>query len=242
MSRSRTPVIPSPNVWYWPRRYERENRAQDSRGEIWRLLRERCDWTGRDVVDVGCGSGFHLPTFAATARHVVGVEPHGPLAEAAERRMWTWENVRVVAAPAQRLPLPDRSADLVHARTAYFFGRGCEAGLAEARRILRPGGKLVIVDLDAQAPPYGDWLRADLPRYDPADVLAFFAEQGFELHRVSTLWRFPDRAGLAETLEIEFSPKVAARALAETVGLTVEVGYRVHTATIPTGLVRPPGG
>jgi hypothetical protein len=49
-------------------------------------------------------------------------------------------NVRVVTSGAQRLPLPAASLDLVHARTAYFFGRGCEPGLVEADRILRPGG------------------------------------------------------------------------------------------------------
>jgi predicted RNA methylase len=36
------------------------------------------DWSSRDVLDLGCGSGFHLPRFATTARHVLGVEPHPP--------------------------------------------------------------------------------------------------------------------------------------------------------------------
>ena len=29
----------------------------------------RADWSGRDVLDIGCGTGFHLPRFAATAAH-----------------------------------------------------------------------------------------------------------------------------------------------------------------------------
>ena len=32
--------------------------------------REACDWAGLDVVDVGCGDGFHLPRFAADGRKV----------------------------------------------------------------------------------------------------------------------------------------------------------------------------
>lgn len=230
-------VVPSPNIWHYPRTYEVENRAQDSDGAIWRALRERCDWTGRDVVDVGCGNGFHLSVFAAAARSVIGVEPYRQLVRTARQRVARLPNVRVSAGSAARLGLPDGSADLLHARTAYFFGRGCEPGLAEAERVLRPGGVLAIVDLDGAAAPYGDWLRADLPRYDPADVDAFFAEQGFEGRRVDTVWRFPDRASLEAVLRIEFSPRVAARAIEQTVGTTIGVRYRLHTRGRPRGLL-----
>nr|WP_137813776.1 class I SAM-dependent methyltransferase [Gandjariella thermophila] len=216
-----------------------ENRAQDAGGALWRALRAECDWAGSDVVDVGCGDGFHLPVFAATARSVVGVEPHPPLVRRAQRRTAALDHVTVVAGAAQRMPLPDGCADLVHARTAYFFGRGCEPGLREAERVLRPGGALAIVDLDAARPPYGTWMCADLPHYDPADVTAFFAEQGFTCRRVDTIWRFPDRASLEATLRIEFSAEVAARAIAETPGLTIPVGYRLHVRRKPTGLVLP---
>ncbi|HEY0803483.1 MAG TPA: class I SAM-dependent methyltransferase [Pseudonocardiaceae bacterium] len=235
----RVDVVPSPNIWHWPAVYEVENRAQDAGGAIWRLLRERCDWAGRDVVDVGCGDGFHLPVFAATARSVIGVEPHPPLVRRAARRVAAMSHVRVVTGGAERLPLPSDSADVVHARTAYFFGRGAEPGLAEADRVLRPGGALAIVDLDVTWPPYGDWMLADLPDYDAADVWHFFAEQGFDSRRVHTVWRFADRADLAEVLRIEFSVGVAERALAATPGLTVPVGYRVHVRRKPTGLVLP---
>src|SRR5689334_11131727 len=195
------PAIPSPNIWHWPDVYERENRAQDADGVLWEALRAAAPWTGLDVVDVGCGDGFHLPHFAEEARSVVGVEPHPPLVERARRRGY-----EVLRGAAEALPLPDASADVVHARTAYFFGEGCEPGLAEADRVLRPGGVLAIVDLDFTVPPYGDWLRADLPRYDPAAVERFFARQGFTQERVTSTWRFPDRETLEAVLRIEFAP------------------------------------
>jgi SAM-dependent methyltransferase len=231
-------VTPSPNIWHWPDVYAVENRAQDSAGAIWQALRERADWAGLDVVDVGCGDGFHLPVFATTARTVMGVEPHLPLAHRARRRMAGTPGVEVRAAPAHRLPLADASVDFVHARTAYFFGPGCEPGLVEAERVLRPGGRLVIVDLDASCPPYGDWLRADLPQYDPHAVEMFFQRQGFDSVRVDTVWRFEHRASLEAVLGIEFSAAVAHRAARETPGCTIPVGYRLRTRRKPTGLLR----
>lgn len=225
----RDTLIPSPNIWNWPDVYARENHSQDSGGAIWAALREVCPWDGLDVLDVGCGDGYHLPVFAESARSVVGVEPHSSLVALARRRVAGLPDVRVLRAPAQRLPLPDASVDLVHARTAYFFGPGCEPGLAQARRVLRPGGAIAIVDLDATRTPYGGWLRADLPaHYDPAAVEAFFDAQGFELRRIETLWSFAERRELEAVLRIEFSPAIAARAIAATPGLTVQVGYRLH--------------
>lgn len=220
------PPIPSPNIWNWPEVYEQENRAQDAEGSIWAALRAAAPWRGLDVLDVGCGDGFHLPVFAADAASVVGVEPYPPLVERARRRVGT--AVRVLEAGAAALPLPDASVDIVHARTAYFFGRGCEPGLAEAERVLRPGGAIAIIDLDATRPPYGDWMRADIPHYSPEKAERFFTGRGFSTVRIPTTWRFPDRVTCEAVLRIEFSAATAERAIAVTPGVTIPVGYRLH--------------
>ena len=230
-------VVPSPNIWHWPDVYEVENRAQDVHGAIWAAISEECPFGGRDVVDVGCGDGFHLPLFARTAKSVTGVEPHPPLVVRARQRVASLPNARVVSGPAQGLPLDDASADLVHARTAYFFGPGCEPGMREADRVLRPGGALVVVDLDGLADPYGPWLLADEPRYDPVVVEKFFADNGFSLRRVVAQWRFESREDLEAVLRIEFSAKVAERAIASVSGVSFPVGYRVHVRRKPKGLI-----
>ncbi|WP_081715647.1 class I SAM-dependent methyltransferase [Actinoalloteichus caeruleus] len=234
-------VLPSPNIWNWPDLYEVENRAQDPDGVLWDALRAARDWSGADVVDVGCGAGFHLPVFARSAARVVGVEPHPPLAAAARQRVRDLPAVTVHEAGAQRLPLPDAAVDLVHARTAYFFGPGCEPGLVEADRVLRPGGTLAVVDLDATRHSYGRWMRADLPRYDPLAAERFFVERGFSCQRFDVDWRFDDRRSLESVLGIEFSPEIAARAAAEVPGLSFRVGYRVHVRHKPRGPVLPNG-
>ncbi|WP_052428063.1 class I SAM-dependent methyltransferase [Actinopolyspora erythraea] len=224
-------VRPSPNIWNWPDLYEVENTAQDVTGAVWAELRRHQDWWGLDVVDVGCGAGFHLPVFARRARSVLGVEPHRPLVRRARRRIARSRgtgSVRVVRGAAHRLPLGDAAVDLVHARTAYFFGPGCEPGIAEAGRVLRPGGALAVVDLDGSAAPYGEWMRADLADFDPERVERFFAARGFDSFGVETRWVFSDRASLEAVLRIEFSPPVARRAIESVPGNAVPVTYRVR--------------
>ena len=64
---------PSPNIWHTPELYELENRAADPHGRILAAMQEIGDWSGRTVLDVGCGTGFHLPLWAGRAAQVVGV-------------------------------------------------------------------------------------------------------------------------------------------------------------------------
>jgi len=76
----------SPNIWDHPAVYEVENHGVDRAGVIWAAMRERADWSGRDVLDLGCGTGFHLPSFADSASSVTGVEPNAALVALARRR------------------------------------------------------------------------------------------------------------------------------------------------------------
>ena len=59
---------PSPNIWHHPATYEIENRAVDPDGRLEAAMAAIAAWAGRAVLDVGCGTGFHLPRFAATRR------------------------------------------------------------------------------------------------------------------------------------------------------------------------------
>lgn len=171
------------------------------------------------VLDVGCGSGFHLPRLAAVAHRVTGVEPYPALVAAALRRVRDLPSVTVCAGTAQQLPVPDASVDVAHARWAYFFGPGCEPGLAELARVCRRGGLAVIADHDATRSSLGRWfaegLRTDGISYDPAAVERFWARQGFARRQVDVRWSFASTADLSAVLRIEFPARVADRALAE---------------------------
>lgn len=185
-------------------------------------MRALFDWSGLDVLDVGCGTGFHLPWFADSAARVVGVEPHPDLAAIAARRCRRLDTVSVLTGTAQHLPLPDDSIDFVHARWAYFFGPGCEPGLAELERVVRRGGLAVVIDNDATTSTFGSWFRRGHPAYDPATVARFWSGQGWQRVPVEMGWAFGSRAELSSVVRIEFDRSTAEAVLAEHDGLDVD--------------------
>ena len=138
----------APNLGGRPDVYELENRAGQRAGHVLPAIRGLAPWACRTIVDLGCGSGFWLPIYAAEAGRVFGIEPDRVLLEAAQCRVAQEPGVEILAGSAEHIPLPDDSADVVHARFAYFFPPGTDAGLAEVLRVLRPGGRLVVVDND----------------------------------------------------------------------------------------------
>jgi SAM-dependent methyltransferase len=220
-------TIPSPNIWDFTRVYEIENAAVDPDGVLDAALTELRGWAGADVLDIGCGTGYHLPRFAATARTVTGIEPHPRLARLAARRTAALPNVTVRQGTAQALGVPDSSVDLAHARWAYFFGPGAEPGLAELARVCRRGGAAAVLDHDATRSSVGRWFAAGLPSYDAGAVEAFWARHGFSRRRLDVRWVFADRDDLAAVLRIEFGPAIAERALAEHDGVELDAAMNL---------------
>jgi ubiquinone/menaquinone biosynthesis C-methylase UbiE len=109
---------------------------------------------GGHAVELGCGTGPLLADLAETvgpSGTVLGVEPQPIFAERARARLAGHPAVTVHTGPAQALPLADASADAVLAQTVliHLAPATLDAVLAEARRVLKPGGRLVSVDQDA---------------------------------------------------------------------------------------------
>jgi SAM-dependent methyltransferase len=224
-------AVPSPNIWHHPEVYEVENRAFDRAGAVLATMRRLGGWAGRDVLDVGCGTGYHLPLLAGSARSVVGVEPHSGLAAVARRRTRRLPGVTVLHGSATDLPLDDASVDVVHARWAYFLGPGCEPGLRELDRVVRPGGRAFVIDNDATRSTFGGWFRRGYPMVDPREVEDFWHAQGWSRHRVGTAWTFDSREDLEAVVRIELPPEVAEAALAGHEGTVVDYAVDVWSRT-----------
>ena len=103
------------------------------------------------VVDLGAGTGLLALALAPRVRELVAVDISERMLEKLDDAAAAdgVHNIEAVAADLRRLPLEDESATLVVSNYAFHHldHSGKELALAEARRILRPGGRLVICDM-----------------------------------------------------------------------------------------------
>ena len=116
----------------------------------------------RRAYDIGCGFGRLTPVLAESAAEVVGFEREGPLIQTARRLLpdLTFEQVVTL----EQLPAGDASAEFVLTFTVlqHMPDPRAEAVLAEIRRVLAPGGHLLLVEETDITLEAGDPARADL--------------------------------------------------------------------------------
>jgi SAM-dependent methyltransferase len=222
----------SPDIVETPAIYEVENLAADRDCLIESAMERVKSVRNTVLVDIGAGTGFHAVRFAKTAKRVVALEPIGHLRLAIMQRAIEQRagNVSVLAGSAELTGLADHSVDIVHARFAYFFGPGCEAGLREIERIIRPGGAFFIVDNDWRHGQFAEWLRSApvAQHFDPPDAIdEFWSAKGFAAQQIDSSWSFDTRPDLEAVVRIEFPADVADRILATHRGTRVSYSYRL---------------
>ncbi|WP_351222937.1 class I SAM-dependent methyltransferase [Streptomyces sp. NPDC002133] len=130
----------------------------------------------RSLLDIGCGTGLVTERLATTGLRVFGADSAHGMARMAATRIGT-----VVLADVRRLPVPGASVDAVSAVWLLHLVRDARAIVAEAARVLRPGGVFVTTvdkdaghdvgsDIDAVLAPY-----RSTEAYDRADRIEAFA-------------------------------------------------------------------
>jgi ArsR family transcriptional regulator len=102
-----------------------------------------------DVLDIASGDGALAELLAPHARSLSCVDLSPRVVEAARRRLASFPNVRLECADMHALPLADRQFDLVLLLQALPYSEQPAVVLGEARRLLRPGGRLLATTLDA---------------------------------------------------------------------------------------------
>jgi SAM-dependent methyltransferase len=146
-----------------------------------------------DVADIGCGEGYLTLEMARWARHVTGVDRSDDVLERAkglsQRRQVV--NVTWKKGDLLRLPLRDESMDLAVFSQSLRHATDAERTLAEASRVLRPGGRVLILDLRHHDQA---WVQARFGTqragFAPAELESLLQATGFRAIRQSTGVRY----------------------------------------------------
>jgi ubiquinone/menaquinone biosynthesis C-methylase UbiE len=186
--------------------YDRLAPAYDSRwpdyiGASVRETLRRLDLRASDrLLDIGCGTGVLLERVRRErpVALLAGIDISAGMIEMARRRLGP--AARLTVADVQRMPFGTSSFDVVVSTSSFHYWPSPSAGLAEVRRILRPGGRLVITDWcsDYLACRLYDLLlrlvdRAHRRAYSSRECIQLLSGSGYRLekldrYRITRLW------------------------------------------------------
>jgi len=136
-----------------------------------------------DVCDVACGAGHSAFALLGHARAMYGVDPSPNMLRNFVRLGESRHApVHPVEAYAESIPLPDASMDLVICRLAAHHFHDIARALGEFRRLLRPGGSVVIIDLHGDDDTDCDALNHQLEvLHDPTHIRSYTVARWQEL-------------------------------------------------------------
>ncbi len=131
---------------------------------------------GKDILEVACGSGQGLGVLLSVARSVEAGDISEPILNIA--RTHYGDRVRIHKIDAEELPFANSSKDVVLMFEAIYYLRSPEKFIEECRRILRPGGKVLIASANPGLPDFNPSPHSF--RYFKSDELrVLFANAGF---------------------------------------------------------------
>ena len=147
------------------------------------------------VADLGCGTGHAAAALSPHVARVVGVDQSPAMLKAARKRTAGLGNVDLRPGRLEALPLDDASCDGALLLLALTYVADPAAALAEMARILRPGGRAVVVDL---------------LRHDRDDFRRRMGQQGFGFEP-DELKAMMEAAGLDQVACRELAPEAGAK-------------------------------
>ncbi len=151
------------------------------------------DWV---IGDLGCGTGAVTESLAPFVRRVVAVDASEAMLGAARERLGDHSNVELREGQLEQLPIADGELNAATLMLVLHYSPEPQAVLAEAARALRPGGRLLLVDM---LPHDRDEYRKQMGHvwlgFTPELIEELLAGAGFERIGVRPLAADPDAKG-----------------------------------------------
>ncbi|MEQ9720608.1 class I SAM-dependent methyltransferase [Yersinia alsatica] len=161
------------------------------------------------LLDLGCGAGHASFTAAAVVKSVVSYDLSAQMLQvvsqaAADKKL---TNIEVKQGLAESLPFDDQSFDIVISRYSAHHWHDVGQALREVKRVLRPGGKVIFMDVVSPGHPVLDiYLQtvevlrdtSHVRNYAPGEWLGLFTDAGLVINEVTS-----------DRLHLEFSSWIA---------------------------------
>lgn len=148
------------------------------------------------IGDLGCGAGHITDALAPCVARVIAVDESGPMLEVARQRLAAHQNVDLRIGTIESLPIDDNALDAAVLFLVAHFITDPSRAMAEVRRVLVPGGRLLIVDLMSHdRVDYVLQLGHVWQGFDGEQVKAWLGRAGFTSCRYRPLPADPAAAG-----------------------------------------------
>ncbi len=190
---------------------------EDDQGRILPALQAISPLSGLDVVELGAGTGRLTCLLAPVVRSIMAFDISPAMLAVARRKLHAggWANWRLETADHRQLPIPDASADLAISGWSICYTvtwnqeesawrPALSQALAEMRRVLRPGGALILLETQ------GTGQMTPLPPPHLRDYYAFLDAAGFASTWIRTDYRFASRAEAEELVAFFFGDDMLA--------------------------------
>lgn len=187
----------------WAESYDiNENRTRDLDAVV--LRQHELDITGRDVLEIGCGTGKNTQWLAEHASSVVGLDLSPEMLTRARKRVAS-DHVAFTEHDIQRTwPVSDESVNAVVGNLVLEHISNIQMIFHEAQRVLRPNGTLFLCELHpfrqrlgSQAqftdPRSGDRLKVEAYAHDVSEYVNGGTDAGLRLVRLGEWWDDVDR-------------------------------------------------
>jgi len=152
------------------------------------------EWT---VGDLGTGTGALARLLAPFVRRVVGVDRSEEMLSAARHRLQDLDTVELRLGSLEELPVEDGELDVAILSLVLHYVVSPQAVLAEVRRVLRPGGRVLILDmrLHERGVGYAEEMGHVWPGFEPGQIEAWLTDAGMGRVRTHLLAPDPSASG-----------------------------------------------